>query len=213
MAISVRRAPAAQEDADNEAQAQAQAAVEANLAYRSGLREKWLRSIIRFGRGVTLMQELEWEWEEPDWTADPEMWPGIAKLLYVHCLIGRYEHDLGFLEAAYGSEPICPDCYPEKPSHSRYVRVRCEAHELQFVVWGAQAIAHHIYDSQGLTEREREQLAHDASAAAAMGETSVPAGFVTPLCACGDKRNMHEGAKTFCLRPGCTCQKYAGVAS
>lgn len=208
MAIAARRAKASQEEVENEAQAEAQRAMEANVAARSALVDRWFQVVVRFGRGVSLWQERGWEWEEPDWGSDPETWPPLARILYLHKTVLRIEHDLGFLEAAGAKEPICQECVPERPGHARYVRVLCEEHAKKFIVWSVQYIAHTLFGSPGLAEREQEMLAEDASVAAFNGERPLPKGFTTPLCTCGDKRSLHEAAKHFCLRAGCTCQAY-----
>lgn len=208
MAIAARRAKAAQDEVENEAQAEAQRAMEANVAARAALVDRWFQVVVRFGRGVSLWQERGWEWEEPDWGSDPETWPPLARLLYLHATLQRIEHDLGFLEAAGAKEPICQECFPQRPDHNRYVRVLCEDHARQFLAWSVQAFAHHLFGSPGVTEREQALLDADASVATFEGATPVPRAFTTPLCECGHQRSSHEAARHFCCRPGCTCQAY-----
>lgn len=63
----------------------------------------------RFGVGASRWAEKGWQWKEPDWTADPETWPPIAKMLYLHlrydALLTRANFARHFMKPSY-----CPSC-------------------------------------------------------------------------------------------------------
>ena len=84
----------------------------------------------RFGKGAVLWAENDWQWVEPDWEADPESWPPLAKLLWLfdRALNGLSQAQaLGAMKAWYG---WCKGCHPdeEKPDWCRSYFV-CPDHQ------------------------------------------------------------------------------------
>lgn len=70
----------------------------------------------RYGKGAALWVERGWTWEEPDWTADPETWPPLARLAY---LWHRSRHALNranWLRHFSERPEWCSECEPAKPS-------------------------------------------------------------------------------------------------
>lgn len=103
-----------------------QAAREEAAAQLLQYREQAIVALRRMGKGLVLWQEKGWQWEEPDWAADPESWPPLARLLY---LLHRSQTAMtraNWLRHFKEHPEWCTECQPEAPS-PQHVGAHCEA--------------------------------------------------------------------------------------
>ena len=49
------------------------------LAQHRELRARTTADLLRLGKGLRIVTERGLSWEDPDWNADPETWPPMAK--------------------------------------------------------------------------------------------------------------------------------------
>lgn len=88
----------------------------------------------RFARGWLMRQEKGWTWEEPDYEADPETWPPLAKVLWL--LDRGYSEMSGaqFMVHFRQSPEFCPNCHPDEPMPKGYHQAMCSAHNNRTVI-------------------------------------------------------------------------------
>lgn len=51
---------------------------------QADLQNDWVTIAQRYARGAHLWAEKGWQWVTPDWHADPEVWPPLAKLTWLY---------------------------------------------------------------------------------------------------------------------------------
>lgn len=75
----------------------------------------------RFGKGARLWTEKDWQWEEPDWDANPETWPPLAKLLWLHIRAETALSHAQFLSHLVTQPGWCASCHAgeERPKWAR----------------------------------------------------------------------------------------------
>lgn len=110
MAIAIKRAAGgatttrAREDEDLEPIARKQL---------DELRERWLDLSARVARGRNLWRERKLAWEEPDWEAEPETWPPVAKVLWLYVRQRLTEERLQYTAHFPDTPAWCQQCRPE----------------------------------------------------------------------------------------------------
>lgn len=78
---------------------------------------QFIAFIKRLGKGGALWEEKGWEWQEPDWSSDPETWPPVAKILYLYCR-AKHEQVKANYRSHYSLAPAwCRECGGEKPAN------------------------------------------------------------------------------------------------
>lgn len=128
MAIAMKRASASHARAREETVEDAAADLDRiNQEQLANLREGWRELSLRAGRGMVLWHDREWEWEEPDWDADPETWPPLAKVLWVYVRMRLTEERLQY--AAHGFGPAwCHVCNDDAEMPKGYHHSTCPGH-------------------------------------------------------------------------------------
>ncbi len=82
----------------------------------------------RIGRGQAKRDNQAWDWVEPDWGADPNSWPPLAKLTW---LIVRSHHLMAdiCLRNDLRRPSFCRDCEGDKEFEEPWHQMRCEKHQ------------------------------------------------------------------------------------
>jgi len=84
--------------------------------------------IRRIGKGVAVCQEKGWEWQEPDWEADPDSWTGLPKLLLVINRLDQSFRNLWWLNT-FTEKPLwCDTCENPEKRPAGFVVGRCNQH-------------------------------------------------------------------------------------
>lgn len=112
MAVALRRPfRPSEENAEEKAQEdEAKAAREAErLTQIAACRRDAMDVIGRMGKGMMLWQERQWSWEDPMPESEPETWPPVAKLLWLHARLDWLLHDLEVL-ISMGDPMWCDPC-------------------------------------------------------------------------------------------------------
>ena len=91
------------------------------LAQWGEMRGVTMDAMQRFGKGARLWVEKQWSWEEPDWTASPETWPPLAKILWLHVRATYALSHAQFLRHLTTQPGWCAGCHPgeERPAWAR----------------------------------------------------------------------------------------------
>lgn len=101
----------------------------------------------RFGKGGSLWATKGWGWEEPDWAADPETWPPVAKLLWLFDRMVNVEGRLGMLRHFSASPEFCDSCGPKPGEHYRLTI--CDMHGS---IEGVKTMARDLYGAAAVSK-------------------------------------------------------------
>ena len=113
------------------------------LAQFRELRARTIADLLRLGKGLRIVTERELSWEDPDWNADPETWPPMAKCLWLFMHAQAAASQAQYLSHMRSQPGWCARCHEgeERPAWSRAFYI-CPDHEPVSVL---QAAAHALF--------------------------------------------------------------------
>lgn len=107
------------------------------------LRARTIADLIRLGKGLRIVTDQQIEWEEPDWSTDPETWPPLAKCLWLFMDASAAASQAQYLSHMRSQPGWCAPCHEgeERPKWVRSFYI-CPNHEPRSVL---QAAAHALF--------------------------------------------------------------------
>jgi hypothetical protein len=133
MAIALKRTAAGEEKAEHDQAVQR----EMDKINRRLLGEEQLAALRaeihelapRLAKGLALKAEKGWQWEEPDWEADPETWAPLARLAWLWERMEVAVEAATMLRHLTGHPGWCAPCHVGQPMPEGWSFYRCSLHQ------------------------------------------------------------------------------------
>lgn len=141
-AVKVRQSAAGKEAEQIAKAAEKMAMTEQAIEQLAIVRGLFVADVHRFAKGGHLWATKGWEYVEPEWEADPETWPPVAKLLYLYARMQRHAHDAMYQSHFSDRPTLCRAC---TPGTVLAICVWCEQHGQEFDQHTAKAMAKALF--------------------------------------------------------------------